>query len=311
MNTDCHLSRRLAFTLIELLIVIAIIAVLIALLLPAVQKVRDSATRAKDQNNLRQLTLACANYETSIGHLPYHSTALGVNTDGVSGTVTFRLLPYIEQNALYLNALSGTTYTASSVSGIVKTLISPGDPTIDRFLTAKGAVASPTSYLANSWSGVIPIPSGATASRSGAFRGDKKWTLARFKDGASNTLLFAEGYALCGLPNPPATTPAPTYRSWNTTSVSGMSVIHPSANNLVPTPRVAFQVQPPPEAPTVSNTNTTGTGPSASYPQSMSSTGISVGMGDGSVRTVARDISLDTWGAILTPDGEEVIGPDW
>src|SRR5205085_11828380 len=97
------LPRR-GFTLIELLVVIAIIAVLIGLLLPAVQKVREAAARIQCVNNLKQLGLAAQSYHDSTGHLPpgigYYPTA----ANGAFGTYFFHLLPYVEQDDLYRSA---------------------------------------------------------------------------------------------------------------------------------------------------------------------------------------------------------------
>jgi prepilin-type N-terminal cleavage/methylation domain-containing protein/prepilin-type processing-associated H-X9-DG protein len=116
------LRKRLTpgFTLIELLVVIAIIAVLIGLLLPAVQKVREAAARMTCQNNLKQMGLGCHNYESANMVFPTagqcDSTGSGSTTYAVHSTATM-ILPYIEQNAVYVMfdvtaSLTTTGYTS-------------------------------------------------------------------------------------------------------------------------------------------------------------------------------------------------------
>jgi prepilin-type N-terminal cleavage/methylation domain-containing protein len=135
MNGDAAMKPRHGFTLIELLVVIAIIAVLIALLLPAVQSAREAARRIACTNNMKQLGLALANYESSNGVLPPQQTMLQVGnkqpTSYTSWGVTARLAPFMELGPLY-NSMNFTLKysdpTNTTVSYItISTLICPSE----------------------------------------------------------------------------------------------------------------------------------------------------------------------------------------
>ncbi len=112
-------SVRQGFTLIELLVVIAIIAILIGLLLPAVQKVREAAARASTQNNMKQLGLAFQTHSDTFNKLPYGGRR-GTGTDRIcnngwhhpavtgSGTWATQILPFVEQDAMYRSIIIAT-----------------------------------------------------------------------------------------------------------------------------------------------------------------------------------------------------------
>jgi prepilin-type processing-associated H-X9-DG protein len=193
--------------LIELLVVIAIIGVLIALLLPAVQKVREAANRAKCANNLMQLALAAHHHHDSKGKFP--NGVHTVDTDGgryANGTCwEVELFPYFEQDNLknrwdyndFRNNVVGNKN--ATTAQVLQVLLCPSDslPELvvyvsDEFYTkyayAKGFYGM-SSYGGNA--GIRSFPTGK-ATRDGIFYQDSCIGLADVTDGATNTFLFGE-----------------------------------------------------------------------------------------------------------------------
>jgi prepilin-type N-terminal cleavage/methylation domain-containing protein len=130
--------QRPGFTLIELLVVIAIIAILIGLLVPAVQKVREAAARSQCQSQLKQLALACHTYHDTNKSLPQNFGGNGSwNTTGAQWSWIAMILPYIDQGPLYTGANIG----AKDVNGL------PTTPLTVKLTTGQYAINTPISVL--------------------------------------------------------------------------------------------------------------------------------------------------------------------
>jgi prepilin-type N-terminal cleavage/methylation domain-containing protein/prepilin-type processing-associated H-X9-DG protein len=184
---------RRGFTLIELLVVIAIIAILIGLLLPAVQKVREAAARMQCTNNLKQLALAAHNYHGDRQRFPSGYSPPRIENFFID------LLPYVEQQNLY-NMWNQTNAAAnhgpaptSLASQIIKVFLCPSDVISQQYTVdsnAPGANAySFNSYMGNA--GVIawPFPQ---MTLDGVFYVGSIIGIKDLTDGTSNTLLFGE-----------------------------------------------------------------------------------------------------------------------
>ncbi|MEM9587706.1 MAG: DUF1559 domain-containing protein [Planctomycetota bacterium] len=190
--------RRNGFTLVELLVVIAIIGVLIALLLPAVQAARESARRMTCSNHLRQLALACQNYESAYRSLPPSALVdLGVTSTSNNGSwgVHGRILPFLEQGNVYETIdLSLAWDDQSSIDGLKIPLYScPSDPGSDqvRTFTDGRPALYPTNYGFNFGRWFVFNPQ-TRETGDGLFAPNRFFRFRDCLDGSSHTLLVAE-----------------------------------------------------------------------------------------------------------------------
>ena len=326
------LRKMRGFTLIELLVVIAIIAILIGLLLPAVQKVREAAARSQCQNNVKQISLATVNCaDTHQGILPGDAGAYPTFIPGGSpyngdGGVMFHILPYVEQDNLYKTTLGPEpTWGGSSCRNgnqaltysqwnsnllnktLVKSFVCPSDPTLGTQWSGNQSVSS---YGFNGQVHTQAICVGA--SQGGGLWGSQRRFPSYITDGTSNTLAYTEkeitqyGVPYTGqLPDQGMN----YYPDWGPILFSSFEPSGQPGPNGAPPAAAMFLIQPK------MGCNATGQGTGGCAPGYAPSTGhtggIMVAMYDGSVRLVAQGTSLTTWWAAITPQNGDLLGPDW
>jgi prepilin-type N-terminal cleavage/methylation domain-containing protein len=280
--------RRSAFSMIELLVVLAILGFLLALLLPAVQKVREAAARAQTQNNLKQVVLAMHSCQDTFKSLPpAFGKFAGMKT---AQSIHVHLLPFMEQNILYQQYLQeqGDDRDRQVIFGFV----SPSDPSHPNppagiQNSAANLRAFSTKGLQTQWDAPLPAL--------GKEEPGQARIPASFPDGTSNTIVFGTRYGTCGdggsryasAPNtntaaffgqnPAKVTAAPA-------NMTATFLLHPAANQCRPTPLMGH---------------------------AFSASGIDVALADGSSRFVSARVSITTWNAAMCPNDGQVLGADW
>jgi len=309
-------DRRRGFTLIELLVVIAIVAILVGLLLPAVQKVRAAASRAACQNNLKQLGLAAHAYHSAFAAFP---PGRGAPAPRIFSAQAY-LLPFVEQNGLEAmidffqppagytapgNVYSGARNEPAAVTAL-KLLTCPADPTGGR---VPGLKYGGTNYAGNAGSGDA---GGPLVGADGMFFTASAVRSEHVTDGTANTALFSERplgggagatdprRAMVELPGATNPTPAACATAAPSNPERGGKWIVGNYGNTL------YNHADRPNPPTPDCTNATqqkGRLAARSDHPGI----VNVGFADGSVRGVADSVAPAAWRATATRAGGEVI----
>ncbi len=316
---------RNGFTLIELLVVIAIIAILIGLLVPAVQKVREAAARMQCSNNVKQISLAVHGYVDVYKKVP----PLWYQHSGTPSTYVnlfYLLLPFVEQKAVYDQGrlANGNQWAYFARSNIIPIYVCPSDPTEPGNIDTMNG--NTHNWASGNYAGNVmvfdPNPVLATSTSANAL-GRGRNLLTAMPDGTSNTVILAHRLKHCdanapgGLSGQEETdwaayprdgqwgfsgVPGFGYRSYNKfwgNSIWLASWAMDYSTSASPTSGLPFQVTPREGLCDYTITQSPHTGV------------MIAGIGDGSVRTVSAGISTSTWYYACHPLDGNVLGADW
>jgi prepilin-type N-terminal cleavage/methylation domain-containing protein len=289
--------RRFGFTLIELLVVIAIIAILIALLVPAVQKVREAAARTQCQNNLKQIGVGLHNYHSTFNKFPpmgRYSPPAQNNGVEERGNLWIYLLPYIEQQSVYKLSPGPSPRAPNIDAGDINSI---ANKTITTYLCPSDSTNQPTQTWTNGW--VVanyvanhdafhnPNDGGWMSAWDSGKTSYQARLSATYQDGTSNTIGVAEAYGRC---RDQGTLWAhePVVPEWH----AMFNDWHARGTNSM------FQMMP------------TQTQCDVYRPQALHSSGIQVLLMDGSARLITSSVNPNVWASALTPAGREPVNLD-
>ena len=295
--------RRSAFTLIELLVVIAIIGVLIGLLLPAVQKVRDAATRTQCANNAKNIGLACRGYESKNGTFPRGGTngptTSTTNADAPDGmNWTYQILSDLEADAVYQKKLGAIAFP-------VKTYICPARRDVITYpdnSTPANSVAK-SDYAGNMGTATSTgiLKKGMFENSANKYKLPASSTKRYIADGLSNTILIAESRINLDTIDTGTSAAGDDENAYNcgwpvtNTEFNGEDVLRHGSS-----------------APLEDVINVSGTPPADSAMQfgSSHSGGMNIAMADGSVRYITFTVDPTVFANACTRNGGEVTNLD-
>ena len=311
-------APRPGFTLIELLVVIAIIAILIGLLLPAVQKVREAAARMKCTNQIKQWSLSMHGYHDSIGKFPIGSTAPGSGGNLPRQTWVMHLWPYVEQTALAgKNDLKVNFYQApatigNTMNGLcgarVPLYYCPSDSGVDLTTTFYQRTRGNYNVCWGNTEYGQGTPSVGGLGKAMFYHtgGDRSSPgtvkIASVTDGTSNTLMLGESLM--------AKSVADDDWRGDIHNDDGVFRFHTITGPNSPTADILnpsyFRMTGDPLMPAVSGPNNK----QVVAARSRHTGGVNCGLGDGSIRFFRNSIDIVTWRALGTMDGGEVAAAD-
>jgi prepilin-type N-terminal cleavage/methylation domain-containing protein len=315
-KSRAHNDRR-GFTLIELLVVIAIIAILIGLLLPAVQKVREAAARAQCQNNLKQIGIAIHDMSSPAPTSVYGGMPVLLDYQPSGGVwwapFWYQLLPYIEQQPVYNNSLnSGAGWGNNNYQAKIKIYLCPADASHANGINTNGGNGgnwAVTSYAPNFW--MFGSNNNYMASQ-GFWCTMGQYYIGNIQDGSSNTVGVVERIGVF-----------PAYGGWanvwcyptsfsywgftNAQSVYGYYTTWGNAQAGQNWLSQGAQVYPP----QVSVRLTGGSNPAHPYYANTFHPTLQVLMMDGSVHGVSSGVSPQTWTNAINPSDGNPLGSNW